>query len=73
MTKQLFIFICVCAIGLLLTNTSCKKNKYLNSGGNFSFSTDTLTFDTVFTTQGSVTKSFLIKNNNNSWIKLNRI
>ncbi len=53
--------------------SACKKNNYLTVGGDISFNTDTLTFDTVFTTQGSVTKWVLLHNNNNKWIKVNRI
>ncbi|RYZ56476.1 MAG: hypothetical protein EOP49_00220 [Sphingobacteriales bacterium] len=34
---------------------SCKKDKLLTSGGDIRFSTDTLTFDTVFTELGSFT------------------
>lgn len=56
-----------------ISQSACKKNKYLVDGGNFSFSTDTLSFDTVFTSLGSVTKSFLIHNQNNQWIKLQKI
>jgi hypothetical protein len=73
MKKIIYLFIIVCSVAIIATQTSCKKSKYLTKGGTFSFSTDTLLFDTVFTTQGSVTKSFLIKNNNNAWIKVNRI
>jgi len=36
-------------------SSSCKKETLLTSGGELRFSTDTLNFDTVFTTQGSVT------------------
>jgi hypothetical protein len=53
--------------------TACSKRTFISSKAKFSFSTDTLTFDTVFTTQGSVTKSFLITNNNDKWLRLNRI
>lgn len=53
--------------------TSCKKNTILKNGGKLSFSTDTLKFDTVFTTLGSVTRSFKIYNNNNKTINLSEI
>ncbi len=61
------------ATSFLLLPTSCVKTKYITTGKQFSFSTDTLTFDTVFTAQGSVTKSFLITNNNNRWLRISRI
>ncbi len=53
--------------------TSCKKDQLLTSGGQLSFSTDTLKFDTVFTTIGSVTRSFKIYNTNKKRIRLDRI
>lgn len=40
----------------------CHKEQFSKNGA-LSFSTDTLTFDTVFTTLGSTTKYFLIRNN----------
>ena len=44
---------------------SCKKNDFIKSpDAVLSFSTDSLKFDTVFTSVGSVTKSFKIINNN---------
>lgn len=53
--------------------TSCKKDSLLTRGGDLSFSRDTLKFDTVFTTLGSVTRSFKIYNNNNKRIKMSEI
>jgi hypothetical protein len=46
--------------GLFMMN-SCHKEQFATRGA-LSFSTDTLTFDTVFTTLGSTTKYFLIRN-----------
>lgn len=53
--------------------TSCKKEKWLTDGGQIGFSTDTLSFDTVFTTVGSVTREFKIYNLNSKRIKLSEI
>ncbi len=53
--------------------TSCKKDSLLTKGGDLSFSIDTLKFDTVFTSLGSVTRSFKIYNNNNKRIKMSEI
>lgn len=58
---------------LLLTFGSCKKVKVPRDGGTISFSTDTLTFDTVFTSIGSFTNSFKIYNNQNQPIVLSEI
>lgn len=41
---------------------SCKKQQLLTSGGTLAFSTDTLTFDTVFTAAGSFTTGLVIYN-----------
>ncbi len=53
--------------------SSCKKDSLLTKGGDLGFSTDTLKFDTVFTTLGSVTRSFKIYNNNSKRIKMSEI
>ncbi len=68
-TVRIFIL----GLFLLVIQQSCVKNSFISKGGNFSFNTDTLTFDTVFTTQGSVTKWVLLKNENNKWVKFNNI
>ncbi len=53
---------------------SCKKETNMDLEGNFlSFSTDTLLFDTVFTTVGSATRYLKIYNNYNNDIVLNSI
>lgn len=54
-------------------STSCRKEKFLTSGGEIAFSTDTLTFDTVFTTQGSATRSIRIYNKQKEKVKLSSI
>jgi hypothetical protein len=72
--NKIIIALAACLLCIYaLTNVGCNKRSFITKGGAFSFSTDTLTFDTVFTTQGSVTQQFLIKNNNDKWIKLNSI
>ncbi len=58
--------------GLLFV--SCKKDSFITSPDAQLFtSTDTLSFDTVFTTVGSVTKSFKIFNDNNRKLLLSTI
>lgn len=54
-----------------MTN-SCHKELFTNKGA-VSFSTDTLTFDTVFTTLGSVTKSFTVRNTQSRAITISDI
>lgn len=52
---------------------SCTDNEVMkftnSSSANLSFSTDTVLFDTVFTTIGSTTKQFKIYNRNNNAVK----
>lgn len=61
----LFLFIGLSGIG-------CKKGK-LTSNGTLTFSADTLVFDTVFTTIGSVTKNFKFYNNDSKPLTVNKI
>ncbi len=59
---------------LVLAAPSCsKKDKFLTSGGEVSFSSDTLMFDTVFTAQGSATRSIRIYNKQKDKIKISSI
>jgi hypothetical protein len=67
-----FLPLSLLAIVIMLA-TSCKKDKVLTSGGQVSFSIDTLMFDTVFTQQGSSTRSLLIYNKQKEKITLSSI
>ena len=59
---------------IFLVTPSCnKKDKFLTSGGEVSFSSDTLMFDTVFTAQGSATRSIRIFNKQKDKIKISSI
>lgn len=59
---------------LVLIAFSCRKTSFTNSpNAALSFSTDTLHFDTVFTTTGSVTQSFKIFNQNGQKLRLSQI
>ncbi len=51
---------------------SCHKELFTTKG-DVSFSTDTLTFDTVFSTLGSVTMSFTVRNTQNRAINISDI
>lgn len=54
--------------------TSCKKDKIdYGSSVRLSLMTDTLTFDTVFVSLGSTTKSFTVRNTENSPIEISKI
>lgn len=53
---------------------SCKKDSFITSAdARLSTSVDSLKFDTVFTTTGSITKSFKIFNNNEQKLLLSKI
>ncbi|MET0466839.1 MAG: choice-of-anchor Q domain-containing protein [Chitinophagaceae bacterium] len=53
---------------------SCSKTGFNNSpDARVNFSTDTLRFDTVFTSVGSVTQSFKIRNDNDQKLKLSTV
>lgn len=52
--------------------TQCKKESPINGTG-ISFTTDTLTFDTVFTSLGSTTRYFKVKNNTSKDITMSNV
>lgn len=56
-----------CALG------ACNKETFQTTGGNLRFSTDTLTFDTVFTDVGSFTLGFKIFNTEDAAVKLSSV
>lgn len=69
MKYPLFILILT---GLVLSFQACKKDTIF-SKDHLDFSTDTVLFDTIFTTVGSTTKRFKIYNNNNTKILVEEI
>lgn len=56
----------------MLGLTSC-NNEMNDSEEILQFSTDTLTFDTIFSSMGSVTSKILIYNHSNKELKINRL
>lgn len=59
---------------LIYCFVSCKKDKTItDSSAKISFSSDTLTFDTVFTSLGSTTQYFTIRNQNKQPINISKI
>jgi hypothetical protein len=62
------------AVALLLGLAACKKDSLITSAAaRLSLTADTLKFDTVFTTVGSITQSFKIINDNNQRLRLDRV
>ena len=59
---------------LIISLFGCKKNNLLTNGiYNIQTSTDTVLFDTLFTTIGSTTKRIKIYNNNEGMINISKI
>ena len=64
----------IIAVCLVAFATSCKKNSFITSpDAQLTVSADTLKFDTVFTSLGSVTRSFKIINDNHQKLLLSKI
>ncbi len=59
---------------LYLSTTSCRKDKIItSSSAKLAFSSNSILFDTVFTTVGSTTIPLVVYNNNNEKIKISSI
>lgn len=72
MKRFLVYIVFLISVSLVLFN--CRKNNNVfNTTDALSFSTDTVLFDTLFTTIGSTTKRFRIYNNSNQKIKIANI
>lgn len=59
-------------IALMLATTGCKKDQLFSEGA-LAFSTDTVVFDTVFTTVGSSTRRFKIYNPSNNPVNISSV
>lgn len=74
MRYSLFIASLIVLLIILLAGTGCKKDTFSDDPGlTLSFSTDTLTFDTVFTTVASVTLPLRVYNKNKNAVKISSI
>jgi hypothetical protein len=70
--KRALLFLPFLCLVAWCTLSSCRKNLSY-SKGNLTFSTDTVVFDTVFTTVGSTTKQFKLYNPSNKPLKIDQI
>ncbi len=71
--KHLFIIICS-TLSILLMESCYKKPEFSNdSDFKLSFSVDTVSFDTIFTTMGSTTKQLKVYNRSKSPVKISSI
>lgn len=72
--KRAFPLIYLFTFYFLLTLISCKKETFITSQfARLNVTTDTLKYDTVFTSTGSITKSFKIINDNNQKLRLSKV
>lgn len=72
MTGRFLIFVFVVVIGIL--QFSCTKEEFTsNPEAKLEFALDTLTFDTIFTTIGSTTKRFTVRNPNKQSLNISKI
>lgn len=66
--------ICLFSVLVIILAGSCRKDKFTtDSSSKLDFSTNTILFDTVFTTVGSATRSFIVHNRNSLPIKVSSI
>ena len=71
--KQILNF-CLLFFLFILFFSSCKKDSFITSAdARLNITADTVKFDTVFTTTGSITKSFIIKNENEQKLRLDKV
>lgn len=74
MRKHISILSIIVGISMITMLSNCKKEQLLtDNSAKLEFSTDTVLFDTVFTTIGSTTKYFKIYNNNNGVLNISDI
>jgi hypothetical protein len=72
--KRIAPFFCLLTIAFSLLLGSCKKDSFNTSEfALLNITADSLKYDTVFTTTGSITKSFKIINENNQKLRLNKV
>ena len=62
MKINIYQIVAICALGLLALFSCRQENLLKDTGAKLSFSTDTVAFDTIFTTLGSTTKHFRVYN-----------
>lgn len=72
--KRIFLAFSFLLSAYCFTLSSCKKDSFITSpDARLRITADSLKYDTVFTTTGSITKSFKIINENNQKLKLSRV
>lgn len=72
-TRNIFFKLLALPIFIVLVFAQCKKDTLTQDKVKLEFSTDTLSFDTLFTTLGSTTKSIRVRNPFNQTLEVGRI
>jgi hypothetical protein len=72
MTNRLLIILTL-TLGIILNQSCQREEEWAVGSEKLYFSSDTISFDTVFTTIGSVTKKMLIYNRNDKPIKISSV
>ena len=74
-TKTTINIITLTALAVILFFSSCRKDETISTDPSLklSFSTDSVMFDTVFTTMGSVTKRLMVYNPNDNAVLISRV
>ncbi|MCK5774753.1 MAG: hypothetical protein KAH25_01175, partial [Bacteroidales bacterium] len=75
MTFKYYINIFFLSIIISVLLSSCRKDETISTDPSLklSFSTDSVMFDTVFTTMGSVTKKLMVYNPNSNAVNISRV
>ncbi len=75
MMKKSFLFFRLLPFIALIATISCRKDDLISNDSNItlSFSTDSVVFDTVFTSIGTVTKRLMVYNSSNKRINISNI
>ena len=72
--KKHFFYYCLFLIASCLFFSSCKKDSFITDAyARLNITSDTLKYDTIFTSTGSITKSFKIINENNQKLRLGKV
>lgn len=72
--KKIMRYSLIFILSFIALTSSCKKDRIYDGTNNvLKFSADTLTFDTVFTTVGSITRYFKVENTLKETVRLDKI
>ncbi|MEO6731899.1 MAG: hypothetical protein ABIN01_11840 [Ferruginibacter sp.] len=72
--KKMYFGSCLLPVAICLLVSSCKKDSFITSAdARIATSIDSLKYDTVFTSSGSITQSFKISNPNSQKLLLNKV